>query len=280
MKRIVIVLILVLSLNGCTRIKIIGANFPALFAQQVANFDVAYGEKPHQKLDVYYPKNGKSDNPVIVYFYGGRWQFGSKGDYRFAADAFTERGYVVVIPDYVKYPEGKYPEFIQDGAEAIKWADKNIHQYKGDARHLYVVGHSAGGYIGAMLTANKKYGVSNKIDAFAGLAGAYHFTATELFQKEFAPIFDNPANLEDISVNKYVRKNQAPMLLLWGEDDKTVFKDHLDSLAGTIKKRGGKVQVKTYTAIDHVGIVATLSQIRRERAPVVDDVDKFFRSVR
>lgn len=280
MKRIIFLVFLLFSLEGCTRIKIIGANFPSLFAEQVAVFDVAYGEKDHQKLDVYYPKNNKQDSPVIVFFYGGRWQFGSKGDYRFAADAFTERGYVVVIPDYIKSPAGKYPEFVEDGAAAIKWVDGNIYKYLGDEKKIFVVGHSAGAYNGAMLAANNKFGVKRNIKAFAGLAGAYELHPKGKWKTELDPVFDFPKDYYDVSVTKFVHKSQPPMLLLWGEDDKTVMKEQLLALEKANKKVGAKTEVKIYTEIDHVNLVAVLSQLRRSWAPVVDDIDTFFKSVR
>ena len=280
MKRIIILLLLVLSLNGCTKIKIIGANFPSLFANQVGRFDIAYGKQPWQKLDVYYPKTARSKKPVIVFFYGGRWQYGSKGDYRFAADAFTERGYVVVIADYVKYPEGKYPQFVQDGAEAVKWTHENIWKYNGDKDKIFVMGHSAGAYIGAMITANKQYGVKSYIKGFAGLAGPYKLKFEGELKEEFDPVFNNPANYASISVPTYMKQKSAPMLFLWGKDDIRINKDQLEIMQNAAKKVGTKTQVKEYDGVDHVGIVAALSQVKRDLAPVVDDVDGFFRGAK
>src|SRR6185312_13484382 len=96
------------------------------------------------KLDVYMPADNASSHPVIVFFYGGSWKNGSRSDYRFAAEAFTSRGYVVVIPDYIKYPAAKYPAWQLDGAQAVVWVHDNITRYGGDASALFVLGHSAG----------------------------------------------------------------------------------------------------------------------------------------
>ena len=282
MKRLVILLFIVFAAASCTRVKITAANFPSLFSDQIGSYDIVYGDKTWQKLDVYRPYNDNKKNPVIIFLYGGRWQYGSKNDYRFAADAFTQRGYVVVIPDYVKYPEGKYPQFIEDGAKAVAWTRQNIWKYDGDINKINVMGHSAGAYIGAMLATDEVYlkneGGSYKwIKAFAGLAGPYELRFTEEYKKEFDPIFDNPSDYGAICVPTYVSKNTPPMLLLRGSKDNKVDDHHAKVLEEAVKKQGGKVETKTYKGIDHVGIVATLSQLRRESAPVAEDVDNFFK---
>ncbi len=284
MKRLVILLILAaLTVSACTRIKVVGANFPSLFSDQVGVYDVKYGKEEWQKLDVYKPFNDNAKNPVIVFFYGGRWQYGSKNDYRFAADAFTERGYVVVVADYVKYPQGKFPMFIEDGAKAVAWVRENIWRYNGDSKNINIVGHSAGAYIGAMLATDEKYlkkegGNYKWINSFIGLAGPYELRFTEEYKEEFDPIFDNPKDYGAICVPTYVSKNTPPMLLLRGDKDDRVDSHHAEVLVSAVNGSGGRVSTKTYENIDHVGIVAALSQIRRDRAPVAKDIDDFIKA--
>src|ERR1700744_4252291 len=116
---------------------------------------VAYGEAPRQTLDVYRPastiKSSMAKSPVVVFFYGGSWQTGDKETYLFAATALARRGYVVVVPDYRVYPQVRYPAFLQDGARAVRWAKDNAARFGGDPGRLFVMGHSAGAYIAAML---------------------------------------------------------------------------------------------------------------------------------
>ena len=285
MKRLVILLFIILAAASCTRVKITAANFPALFSDQIASYDIVYGDKIWQKLDVYKPANVNPKNPVIIFIYGGRWQYGSKSDYRFAADAFTSRGYVVVIPDYVKYPQGKYPQFIEDGAMAVAWTHENIWKYNGDVDKINVMGHSAGAYIGAMLTTDEEYlkheGGSRKwIHAFAGLAGPYKLVPKPEYKEEFTGIFNDPKDYAPLCVPTYISPHMPPMLLLWGEADDKVEKYQMDDMASAIRKNGGVAETKTYPGIDHVGLVAALSLIKRSTAPVVYDVDAFFRGVK
>ena len=81
--------------------------------------DLAYGAADRQRLDVYVPDQAAAPLPIVVFFYGGRWQRGDKREYRFVAQALAERGVLVVVPDYRLYPDVVFPAFIEDGARAI-----------------------------------------------------------------------------------------------------------------------------------------------------------------
>jgi len=81
---------------------------------------------------------------VVIFFYGGEWQAGEKGDYRFAAEALTSEGFIAVLPDYRIYPEVTFPAFVQDGARAVRWVHDNIAAFGGDPGRIYLMGHSGG----------------------------------------------------------------------------------------------------------------------------------------
>ncbi|MBA3319332.1 MAG: alpha/beta hydrolase, partial [Gemmatimonadales bacterium] len=44
--------------------------------------DLAYGSGTRQRLDLYRPRGTRAAAPVIVFLFGGRWQHGSKAEYR------------------------------------------------------------------------------------------------------------------------------------------------------------------------------------------------------
>ena len=70
--------------------------------------------------------------PVVVFIYGGRWQGGSKEQYRLLGDALTREGFVAVMPDYRLYPEVGFPRWVEDGARAVRWVRDSIARYGGD----------------------------------------------------------------------------------------------------------------------------------------------------
>ena len=121
------------------------------------NYDIAFGDESWQTLDVYPSDNSHPVAPVIVFIHGGGWNWGDKSMYYFVAHAFVSRGYTVVIPDYVKYPEGRFPQFIEDGAKTLVWVKENISRYNGNPQQIYLAGHSAGAHTGALLMTDKHY---------------------------------------------------------------------------------------------------------------------------
>lgn len=268
-------LILVLVLCACTSTLKVAANFPAYFSSQEIKRDVHFGSKYSSTADIYIPDNAKTNNPVIVFFYGGAWKYGDKETYRFLAEAFTSRGYVVVIPDYIKYPKYKFPVWQQDAAEAVKWTYKNIGKYGGDNANIYLMGHSAGGQIAALLATDNRYGVRRYTRAFAGLAGPYDFTPEE---PEYKDMFSTSGkNYRNMRVGSFIDGSQPPMLMLWGSDDETVGKENIEHVEKALKARGGKYKIKIYDDVSHVGIVGATAILARGNAPVVDDVDQWFK---
>src|SRR5882672_7061536 len=71
--------------------------------------DIAYGTDARQKLDIYVPDRLAPAHPVLVFFHGGSWQYGSKDIYRFVGQAFATKGYITVIADYRLYPQVYFP---------------------------------------------------------------------------------------------------------------------------------------------------------------------------
>ena len=77
--------------------------------------DLAYGDDPRQRMDVYAPKGG-GPYPTLVFFYGGGWDSGSRDLYGWAAQALAAQGFVVVLPDYRLVPQVVFPSFVEDAA--------------------------------------------------------------------------------------------------------------------------------------------------------------------
>ncbi len=276
--RLYLLLVSLLLTSGCSGAAFWLANAKSdLPAERIVS-DLAYGQKKTQKLDIYLPVKSARPHDVIVFLYGGRWETGAKKDYAFVADAFTRRGYIVVIPDYRKYPDVKFPVFAQDAAASIAWTAQNIGEYGGNKARLFVSGHSAGAHLGALVVADETYLSGKKlIRGFAGLAGPYSFTPDE---KDLIDMFGPPRRYPQMQVTTFIDGAEPPMLLLHGAKDTTVERYNLDRLKAAIEKHGGKVKTKIYPGLDHIGIAAALSWLKRDEAPVIDDIDAFFKGVK
>lgn len=107
-------------------------------------------------LDVYLPKKG-SNSPMIIWVHGGEWAFGDKGYVQHKAEYFTSKGYVFVSINYRLSPKAKHPAHVQDVADAITWMHKNARHYSADNTKLFLMGHSEGAHLAALVTTDEKY---------------------------------------------------------------------------------------------------------------------------
>lgn len=239
--------------------------------------DIAYGDGPRRRLDIYRPE-AAGLRPVVVFVYGGSWSTGKRTQYRFVGQALAARGYVAVLPDYRLDPEGRFPGFVEDIAAAVAWSHRHVAAHGGDPSRLYLMGHSAGAYNVAMVAADPRYLATHGLDrgtiaGVIGLAGPYDFLPFD--SATTRRIF---GHAEDLAATQPIRVADAatpPMLLLHGNDDDTVYARHSLRFADRLKALGVAAEAKLYPGIGHVGIVLALSPLSRDDPPVLSDLDRF-----
>lgn len=111
-------------------------------------FDLPYATLSNaQKLDIYWPEEGKGPFPVIVSIHGGAFMGGDKRDVQVTSMLQgLERGYCVVGVNYRMSGEAKFPALIHDIKAAIRWIRANAKEYLFDPERIATWGGSAGGY--------------------------------------------------------------------------------------------------------------------------------------
>lgn len=111
--------------------------------------DVAYGDHPDERLDVF--PTTRAGAPVMVFVHGGWWRALDKRDHSFVAPAFVHAGAMVVVPNYSLCPKVGIGDIALQMTRALAWTFRHAALYGGDPRRIVVVGHSAGGHLAAML---------------------------------------------------------------------------------------------------------------------------------
>jgi acetyl esterase/lipase len=127
----------------------------ALAAQDVKK-DIAYGDLERQVLDITAPKDAKN-LPVVFWIHGGGWQAGDKSLVQEKPRMFVDRGFVFVSTNYRLLPKVEMETIFRDVAKSIGWVYKNIAQHGGDPNRLYVMGHSAGAQLAALMCIDDRY---------------------------------------------------------------------------------------------------------------------------
>ncbi|HUO23743.1 MAG TPA: alpha/beta hydrolase [Caulobacteraceae bacterium] len=239
---------------------------------------LAYGADPRQRLDLYAPEGGGMGLPVLVFFYGGGWNSGRRQDYAWVGHSLAAQGFLVIVPDYRLAPAHPYPDFVQDGAAAVRWALDHAAAYGGDPDRLAISGHSAGAYIALQLAMDQAFlqaaGVDpRRVRAVAGLSGPYDFypfvspLAVEAFGRWPDPKATQPIN--------HVGPGRPPAFLAHGDADTLVELSNTYNLSKALRAAGDEVETKIYPGVDHPGMILALSPAFRGKAPVLADMTSF-----
>ena len=266
-------------LAACSPIRIVNALTPADGVAVTPG--EAYGPDPAHRLDVYAPTQGAGPRPVVLFFYGGSWQNGRREDYYFAGAGLASKGFVAMLPDYRKYPQVVFPGFVDDGALAVAWARRNAARFGGDPTRIFLMGHSAGAHIAAMLSLDARYlgvqGLAPKdLAGLVGLAGPYDFLP--LRDPVLKAIFAPEATIARTQPVTFVSAGAPPAFLATGADDSTVNPRNTASLSARLRAAGVSVEEKRYEGLNHYTIIGALGEPLRSRQPVFDDVIEFLRA--
>jgi arylformamidase len=109
-----------------------------------------------QALDVYRTPN-VANRPVMVYVHGGAWSIGDKANVDAKPSGFINDGFVFVSINYRLSPQVAFPAHAEDVAAAIAWVRANIAQYGGDPARIFLMGHSAGCHLVALVATDQRY---------------------------------------------------------------------------------------------------------------------------
>lgn len=228
-----------------------------------------------QTLDVWVPGGEASAlRPVLIFWYGGGWVQGDRAAYAFTGRAFASRGFVVVIPDYRKVPQVRFPAFLEDGAEAVRWTRDSIARFGGDPARIALAGHSAGAHTAVMLALDPQWLAAAGVDAgivgaVVGLSGPYDFypfttrRSIDAMGQALDPLATQPI--------QFARADAPPLLLATSDADTVVRAHNANNLAARLSELGAPVTLKNYGELSHEEVVIALSRPFRGKGPVLSD---------
>ena len=210
---------------------LMGACVTPLAAEVVAKKDIPYYDSDFKrsgdsayidercKLDLYYPDDVKNFTTVVV-FHGGGMIRGNKSRYHFMENPGTAYAYV----NYrLSGPRAKCPDYINDAAAAVAWVMRHIKEYGGNPERVVMTGHSAGGYLTAMVSLDprylKQFGFSPE-QLFAVMPSSAqlttHFTILNERRRKGEKV---PAIvIDEYAPLSYISRNTPPMLLIVGDN--------------------------------------------------------------
>jgi acetyl esterase/lipase len=245
--------------------------------------DVAYlqgggGSDTKHRLDLYLPE-GRTNVPVIVSYYGGALTAGDKSEHVFIGQRFASAGIATVVVNYRLSPGVTHPAHIEDAAASFAWVKRHIAGYGGNADRIFVIGHSAGAYLVALLATDERYLAAHKL-SHRDIRGAVPVSAFYWVERTgVAPDRDKSVwgtdqkVWVDASPAHHLHGRVPPMLILYADGDEDWRRQQNVEVAQAIKAAGSaNVTLAMITGRTHMSI---WEQIGAERDAVAERILAF-----
>ena len=247
----------------------------------IAPVTATYAPDIGQQLDVYRPHEATGAMPVVLFFHGGSWRHGTRAEYGFVGRALAAHGVLAIVADYRKFPDGAFPRFEQDAANAARWTFDHAADFGGDPHRIFIAGHCAGAHIAALLASDARYlgAVGLQPHDFAGaigIAGPYDFLP--LTDPAIIEVFGARADWPASQPVRFVDGDEPPFLLLQGDGDRVVEPRNASAMAAVLRRHGVAVTERRYPRAGHFRILAGVRF--PALAPTLADVLAFVREAR
>ena len=116
-----------------------------------ARCDIAYGPGEREQFDLFPAR--QPTGHLLIYIHGGYWQRGDKTMYSFVAEPFLANGVAVAVLNYNLCPLVRIGEIAPQIQRAVVSLHGSAGEFGYDRDRIYVMGHSAGGHLTAMMMA-------------------------------------------------------------------------------------------------------------------------------
>ncbi len=219
------------------------------------------------RVRVYQPRAAAPELPVLVYFHGGGWVYGSIETHDGVCRALCARTPCVVVSvDYRLAPEHRFPAAVEDAWAATAWVAEHARSLGGDPARIAVGGDSAGGHLAAVVARRARdrglalrhqlmiYPVTDcRFDtpSYAECAEGYGLTqaAMRWFWNHFLGPEGDPGDPEASPLRAPDLAGVAPATVLTAEYDP--LRDEGEAYAARLREAGVPVTLTRYDGLIH-----------------------------
>ena len=225
-------------------------------------------EDENHLLDIYLPNDKEGPFPVLVMIHGGN---GDKRDLIIWGHTFAKKGFAAISINHRQWPDHQYPAHIEDAFCALAWIFNSSEIYPFDTDQIFVMGHSAGGTLAAVMgvvndPAKYMGSCPNPLPDNKSIKGVITFTVIfdYITAAEESPALGNyaiellggsseemPAIWQEASPASWVDISDPPFLIIHGEDDQSISPEQSRQAADILKEIGVAVQLILIPGASH-----------------------------
>ena len=224
------------------------------------------------KLDLYLPE-GRTNVPVVVSYYGGALMAGDKNQQAFIGQRFAAAGFATAVVNYRLSPGVTHPAHVQDAAASFAWVKRNIAKYGGNPDQVFVIGHSAGAYLVALLGADERYVAAHKLSlrdirGVVPVSAFYWVERTGVAPDRDKSVWGTDKRVWiDASPAHHLRRDAPPMLVLYADGDDEWRRQQNVEMVQALKAAGAAhVDIAQIAARTHNSIWSQVAEPNDETA--------------
>ncbi len=222
-----------------------------------AEYGLAYGESPAEKLDLFLAEAAGA--PVHMYIHGGYWQANSRKSSSFVVRPLVEAGAHAAVLDYGLCPDVTIDEIARQCRAALAWLWRDAERFGGNPDRITVSGHSCGGQLVGMAMATDwpSFGAGLPRDLVKGgvsISGVF----------DLAPLVRTTINDKVCMDETAARRNSpvfmapaipAPLALFWGDRETPAFREQSETMAAAWGAKGVPVHCAAVPGADHFTVL-------------------------
>jgi arylformamidase len=233
-------------------------------ARLASRLDVAYGDAPDEKLDLFFPEAPAAGDlrPVHLFIHGGYWRAQSKSEYSYLADVVVAEGAIAAIADYSLMPGARMAQLVDQARRAARWLGEHGREFGGDPSAISASGHSAGGHLTAYLCCRAPHETAfpdNPVRSILCVSGLYDLApiATSFLQAE---LHLTQQEIAQWSPCDAVPQSDASIRLIVGGRETAPFFAQAGRFAGRLSSCGLQPRLASVDDEDHMTIVRSLGR--------------------
>jgi arylformamidase len=238
--------------------------------------DVAYGDGPLRKLDIYLPAKDCKDLPVLLYFHGGGFTHGYKEWMGLAAPPIVAAPAIFIAASYQLAPYDQSPVHLNDCLQALAWVHRNASSLGASPDRIFIGGHSAGAMLAATLALRRDLYAQhslpeNVVKGCFPTSGTYDMRSPEVYGEDpppspgthadrqtadaksiMAAISADPKLAHDVSAISFVAGNRTPFFVAWAERDSQLCKSTSSAFVLALREQpGARAEAHMFPRFDH-----------------------------
>ncbi|MGH9476254.1 MAG: alpha/beta hydrolase [Terriglobales bacterium] len=238
--------------------------------------DMAYGEHPRQRLDLFLPE--KLSPRLLLFVHAGGWTGGDKAHYHALGELLCGFGYAVALPNHRLAPEYRYPAAIEDVAAATAFMLRTSQESGIRSDGILLGGHSSGGHLAALLAVHPRYQPEGDVAGVICVSGVYDLAPYYEVEGYLGPVFGPDHEVwDEASPLRHLAPGAPPFFLAYAEHDYPGAAEQAETMAEGLRRCGGHANVTRVPGRNHVTI---LTGVQSMFDPLAIGLAMFLRGVR